>query len=149
MNIIDKLGGSAVKDLLRNLNEIPNEKLEKYNMYLMQDETIETGFILVRDVVIFTDKRILCFDKQGATGTRMRVVSIYLDSIVGITAETAGFGIDDSQIEIEYISSPYFRASDSIVISSKTFEFPKKFAIQPLYKWLQEIAYVNHLHINA
>ena len=79
----------------------------------------------------------------------MRVASIYLDSIINVSAEPAGFGLDDSELNIDSITSPYFRASGGVSIDSKKFEFPKKYQIQPIYKWLQEVAYTNHLHINA
>ncbi len=150
MGIMDKLGGSMLQGMLGNLSEVSVEKLmQDYGAYIIDGETIKTGFILVRDVVIFSDKRILCFDKQGATGQKMRVVSIYLDSVINVSAETAGFGLDDSELNIEYISSPYFRAGGGVSVASKKFEFPKKYQIQPIYKWLQEIAYNNHIHINA
>lgn len=150
MGIMDKLGGSVLQGMLGNMSEVSPEKLlQDYGAYLIDGETIKTGFVLIRDVVIFTDKRILHFDKQGATGQKMRVASIYLDSVISVSAETAGFGMDDSELNIEYISSPYYRASSGVEISSKKFEFPKKYQIQPIYKWLQEIAYSNHLRINA
>ena len=71
MGIIGKLGGSLVQGALGNMNEIPVEELTKeYGAYLMDGETIQIGFWLVRDVVLFTDKRIIDFDKQGATGQK-------------------------------------------------------------------------------
>jgi hypothetical protein len=150
MGIMDKLGGSVLQGMLGNMSEVSTEKLmQDYGAYLIDGETIKTGFVLVRDVVIFSDKRILYFDKQGATGQKMRVASIYLDSIINVSAETAGFGLDDSELNIEYITSPYFRASSGVSISAKKFEFPKKYQIQHIYKWLQEVAYANHVHINA
>ena len=77
--------------LLGNMSEVSVEKLQQeYGQYLMESETISTGFILIRDVVLFTDKRVLYFDKQGATGQKMRVSSIYLDSIICVSAETSG-----------------------------------------------------------
>lgn len=97
----------------------------------MDGETIATGFKLIRDVEIFTDKRILTFDKQGATGQKMRVSSINLQSVYFVTAETAGFGLDDSELTIHYITSPYLKAH-SITVDAKKFEFPKKYNIQQL-----------------
>ncbi len=154
MGIMDKLNGtlnnSVIQGMLGNMSEVSTEKLlQDYGAYLIDGETIKTGFILIRDVVIFTDKRILYFDKQGATGQKMRVASIYLDSIIYVSVETAGFGLDDSELNIEYITSPFYRASNGVSVAGKKFEFPKKYQIQPIYKWLQEIAYKNHLHINA
>ena len=114
----------------------------------MNGENIQTGFKLVRDAMIITDKRLLQFDRQGATGQKMRVNSIYLDSICYVTAETAGFGIDDSELEIVYIVNPYMKAP-GIDFGRKKFEFPKRYNIQGLYKMLQELAYENHIRLNG
>lgn len=149
MGFMDKIGGTVMQGLAGNLNEMtPEALMQEYGCYLMEGETIKTGFKLVRDVVLFTDKRIIDFDKQGATGQKMRVDSINLNSVIHVSAETAGFGVDDSEINIQYISSPYFRASGGVDIASKKFEFPKKYNIQALYRYLQEIAYRNHESIN-
>lgn len=141
--------GNLLQGLLGNLSEMTPEALTKeYGAYLMEGETIHTGFVLIRDVVIFTDRRIIDLDKQGMTGQKARVNSIYLDSIINVTAETAGFGLDDSELTIEWIASPYFRSNGGVSLASRKFEFPKKFQIQGLYTWLQKIAYDNHLRIN-
>ena len=141
--------GNLLQGLLGNLSEMTPEALTKeYGAYLMEGETIHTGFVLIRDVVIFTDRRIIDLDNQGMTGQKARVNSIYLDSIISVTAETAGFGLDDSELTIVYVSSPYYRATAGVTLGSRKFEFPKKYQIQSLYKWLQEMAYANHIHIN-
>lgn len=138
-----------IQGILGNMNEISAEELAKeYGAYLMDGETIQTGFRLVRDVVLFTDKRIVDFDKQGATGRKMRVDSINLNSIIHVSAETSGFGLDDSEINVQYIASPYFKANNGVSTAEKKFEFPKKYNIQPLYKQLQQIAYENHENLN-
>lgn len=143
------LFGNLTQGFMGNMSEVSVEELTKeYGPYLMDGETIQTGFRLVRDVVLFTNKRIVDFDKQGATGQKMRVDSINLSSIIHVSAETSGFGMDDSEINISYISSPYYRASGGVSVSEKKFEFPKKYDIQPLYKQLQEIAYENHENLN-
>lgn len=143
-----KIGGQIMQGILGNLSEMTPDALEKeFGAYLMEGEIIQTGFKLVRDVMIITDKRILEFDKQGATGQKMRVNSIYLNSIYNVTAETAGFGLDDSELEIFYITTPHLKAH-SINYASKKYEFPKKYNIQGLYKMLQELAYENYMNIN-
>lgn len=144
-----KFGGNVIQGLLGNMNEISVESLtQEYGMYLMTGETIQTGFKLIRDALVITDKRILSFDKQGATGQKMRVDSIYLTSIYHVTAETAGFGLDDSELEIDYITTPYLKAH-GIEYARKKYEFPKKYNIQGLYKMLQELAYDNYNRLNA
>ena len=141
MGFMSKLAG--------NLNEVSSEALtQEYGAYLMEDENIRTGFKLVRDVVLITDKRIIDIDKQGATGKKMRVDSINLNSIFHVSAETAGFGADDSELNLQYIVSPYFKVSSGASIAEKKFEFPKKYNIQSLYQYLQEIAYRNHENLN-
>lgn len=149
MGLFDKLGGAVGQGILGNMSEVSTDELMKeFGAYLMDGETIQLGFRLVRDVVLFTDKRIVDFDKQGATGQKMRVDSINMSSIIHVSAETSGFGMDDSEINVHYISSPYFRASGGVTVEEKKFEFPKKYNIQPLYKQLQEIAYQNHENLN-
>lgn len=148
MGLMNKLSGQLVQGVLGNMSEIPVEQLElEFGAYLMDGETIQTGFKLIRDAMIITDKRLMQFDKQGTTGQKMRVNSIYLDSICYVTAETAGFGLDDSELEIMYINNPYMKAH-SVDFGKKKFEFPKKYNIQGLYKMLQEIAYENHVRLN-
>lgn len=144
-----KVGGNLLQGLLGNMSEVSVESLtQEYRGYLMDGETIQTGFKLIRDAVVITDRRILSFDKQGTTGQKMRVDSIYLSSIYHITAETAGFGLDDSELTISYITTPYMK-SHSVDYASKKFEFPKKYNIQGLYKMLQELAYDNYTRLNG
>ena len=81
-----------IQGILGNMSEMTIEQLEHaYGQYLLTGEKIQTGFKLVRDVMIIPDLRIIEFDKQGATGQKMRVKSIYLDSVFNVSAETAGF----------------------------------------------------------
>ena len=142
-------GKGIMSGVLGNMSEISADQLQKdYGDYLMDGETITSGFKLVRDVVLFTDRRIIDFDKQGATGQKMSVKSIYLSTIMYVDAETAGFGLDDSEITVTYISTPYMQGHTQ-EMSSRKFEFPKKYNIQPLYKALQEIAYSNFTRLNT
>ena len=126
-----------LQGLMGNMSAVSNSDLQnEFGTYLMDGEVINSGFKLVRDVVIFTDKRIISFDKQGATGHKMRVDSIYLTSVINVSAETAGFGLDDSELSVFYIETPYFKASGGVSVAEKKYEFPKSFNIQPLYIWL-------------
>lgn len=141
--------GNIVQGLLNNYSEVSPEQLAKeYGMYLMDDEQIIVGFKLIRDSLIFTDKRIIFTDKQGATGTKMRIKSINLHSVVDVTMETAGFGFDDSELTFTYIQTAHMKAHEVKYVSHKL-EFPKKFNVQPLYKLLQELAYENCMKLNG
>jgi hypothetical protein len=138
-----------LQGMLGNLSQLSAEELERdYRQYLTAGETITTGFKLVRDILIFTNHRIIDFDKQGATGKKMSVESISMDSIFEVSCETAGFGFDDSEITVHYIKSPYFK-SNNIVVASKKYEFPKKFNIAPLYVELETVAQGNMRKLNV
>ncbi|HIT65164.1 MAG TPA: PH domain-containing protein [Candidatus Ventrimonas merdavium] len=97
--------------------------------------------------LILTDKRIIFFDKQGATGTKMSVESINLHSIVDVRMETSGFGFDDSELTFTYIKTPYLKAHN-LEYSSHKLEFPKKYNVQGLYQLLQGLAYENCVKLN-
>lgn len=138
-----------LQGLLNNYSEVTAEQLtQEYGQYLMDGEKITVGFKLIRDALIFTDKRIIFTDKQGATGTKMSVVSINLHSIVDVRMETSGFGFDDSELTFTYITTPYLK-SHNITCASKKLEFPKKYNVQGLYKILQTLAYENCERLNS
>ena len=142
-------GGNLMQGILNNYSEMDKESMtSEYGIYLMDGEDITVGFKLIRDALIFTNKRIIFTDKQGATGTKMRVESINLFSIVDVTMETAGFGFDDSELTFTYIKTANLKAHEVTYVSHKL-EFPKKYNVQPLYKILQELAYENCLRING
>ena len=142
-------GSSLLQGVLNNYSEMDKASMNnEYGMYLMDGEEITVGFKLVRDALIFTNRRIIFTDKQGATGTKMRVTSINLFSVVDVTMETAGFGFDDSELTFTYIKTANLKAHDVTYVSHKL-EFPKKYNVQPLYKLLQELAYENCLRING
>ena len=62
--------------------------------------------------------------------------------------ETAGAGIDDSEITITYLENAFLKAHNEHFNAHK-FEFPKKTDIVPLYTYLLELAYHNRLKING
>ena len=140
--------GNVAQGFMGNSSEVSGNQLQQeYGKYLMNGEVIQKGYKLIRDVFIVTDRRIIDFDKQGATGKKMSVKSIFLSSIINVETETAGFGLDDSEITITYITTPYHKAH-TIDLESREFEFPKKYDITELYNLLQETAYENYCRIN-
>lgn len=57
---------------------------------MIADEEIELGFKLIRDVFIFTNKRMILIEKQGLTGSKIDYKSITYKSITRFSIETAG-----------------------------------------------------------
>ena len=85
---------NLVQGVLNNYSEMSTEDMQReYGMYLMDGEEITVGFKLVRDALIFTNRRIIFTDKQGATGTKMRVESINLFSVVDVMSFPACKGV--------------------------------------------------------
>lgn len=140
--------GKIVQGLAGNFSQQSKEELTKqYQQYLLKDEEIQSGYVLVRDTLIFTNIRIIFVDKQGATGKKTSFKSIFLMNIVGVEMETAGFGIDDSEIVITFLENVQLKPYNENLRSLK-FEFPKKTDITPLYRYLFELSYQNRLTIN-
>ena len=141
--------GKLINGLAGNFSEQNKETLTKeYGQYLLENEEIQSGYKLIRDSIIFTNIRIIFTDKQGATGLKMSVKSIFLMNIVNVELETGGLGIDDSEMTITYLENAFLKAHREHSNSLK-FEFPKKVDIAPLYTYLLELAYHNRLHING
>jgi len=135
--------------LFNNYSEVSVQELqEKYGAYVTPNETIQTGFKLIRDAFVFTDERLILIDHQGVTGSKTRVVSIHLDAIYEVTMETSGTGFDDCEVTIHYITSPYHK-SNNISVASYKFEFGKKFNAKPIYTTLMSIAIANNKRLNG
>lgn len=71
---------------------------------LLPNEEIELSYKLVRDRIVFTDKRLIVIDKQGATGKKVAYQSYPYRSISRFTVETSGHFDLDAELSI-YISS--------------------------------------------
>lgn len=82
----------------------PETIIEKYEKFLIEGETVEIGFKLVRDILIFTDRRLIAVDKQGVTGKKVEILSIPYRSISRFSLETAGHFDLESELKI-WISS--------------------------------------------
>ncbi len=137
-----------VQGALGNMSEQTAEELEnEYGDYLFDNEEIQTGYRLIRDAIVFTNLRILFIDKQGATGKKTSFKSIYLSHIVDVEMETAGAGLDDSEITVTYMKNT-LRTSRNETLAAIKFEFPKNFDIVPLYKMLGDLVIENRLEIN-
>lgn len=77
--------------LLGNAGAVSQEQLLKdYGKLLIESETIELGFKLIRDTFIFTNKRLILVDKQGLTGSKTEYRSVSYKSISRFSVETAG-----------------------------------------------------------
>ncbi len=91
--------------LLGNAGAVHTEDLNKdYALLLTDGEQIELGFKLIRDVFIFTNKRLILVNKQGLTGSKTEYKSISYKSISRFSIETAGTFELDAELKI-WVSS--------------------------------------------
>ena len=63
---------------------------ENIKQVLADDEKVERAFALVRDLLIFTNRRFILVDRQGITGRKTSYQSIPYRAITSFTVETAG-----------------------------------------------------------
>lgn len=82
----------------------PEELSRDYGKLIAEGEVIELGFKLVRDVFIFTNKRLILVDYQGMTGKKVEYHSIAYKSITHFSIETAGHFDLDTELKL-WISS--------------------------------------------
>lgn len=73
---------------------------ESIQPFIHESETVKFSVKTVRDVAVFTDKRILVADKQGITGKKVEYFSIPYKNIVTYSVETAGTFDLDSEIKL-------------------------------------------------
>jgi hypothetical protein len=99
MGLLSALLGHAseadVEDIERTLEQI-----------LADDEEVERAFKLLRDLLIFTNRRFLLIDRQGVTGKKTSYQSIPYRAITSFTVETAGHLDLESELKIWVSSNP-------------------------------------------
>ncbi|MCA0931753.1 PH domain-containing protein [Lutimonas saemankumensis] len=114
-------------NILGNASEVDSEKLtEKYSRLLIENEEVELGFKLFRDVFMFTNKRLILIDVQGVTGSKAEYKSLPYKHISRFSLETAGTFDLDAELKI-WISS-----EDTPTVSKKFNKSIDVYAVQQL-----------------
>ena len=91
--------------LLGNAGAVSQDELQKqYSQLLCDGEEIELGFKIIRDMFIFTNKRLILVDKQGITGSKTEYKSVSYKSITRFSIETTGTFYLDAELKI-WVSS--------------------------------------------
>ncbi len=87
--------------LLGHASEIDAAKLESdFADILCDNEQIELAYKIVRDLVIFTNLRLVLVDKQGVTGKKVQYHTIPYKSISHFAVETSGNFDLDAELKI-------------------------------------------------
>lgn len=106
--------------LMGNASEIDDSDLEKVLANtLIEGEQVEKAYKVIRDMFIFTNKRLILIDKQGMTGSKMEMVSIAYSKITKFSKESAGHFDLDAELKIWIGSDPTpiskeFKSGDNI-----------------------------------
>ena len=99
MGLIDSLLGHA--------GEKPVDKLaEDFAPLLAPGETLQRAFGLIRDLIVFTDRRLIFVNKQGLTAKKVEYLSVPYRSIVMFSLETAGHFDLEAELKIWLSGQP-------------------------------------------
>ncbi|MDQ0270947.1 PH domain-containing protein [Cytobacillus purgationiresistens] len=87
--------------LLGNASTVSNEEVQsELGPVLIPGEEVDAAFKLVRDLIVFTNNRLILVDKQGITGKKTEYHTIPYKSISHYSVETAGRFDLDSELKI-------------------------------------------------
>ncbi|KAB7706310.1 PH domain-containing protein [Bacillus aerolatus] len=106
--------------LIGNATEANIEKVEKtLEQILSEGEKIEKAFQILRDLIVFSNRRLIFIDKQGVTGKRIEYHSVPYRSITHFSVQTAGTFDLEAELLIwisgrENPIAKQFRKDDSI-----------------------------------
>jgi hypothetical protein len=88
-------------------SEIDAQKLDdEFGQMLADGEQIEKAYKLVRDLFVFTNRRLILVDRQGVTGKKTEYHSIPYKSISHFSVETTGHLDMDAELKIWISGSP-------------------------------------------
>ncbi|KRD91403.1 cytoplasmic protein [Bacillus sp. Root147] len=93
MGILDGLLGNASEADIRGTEK------DLQNI-LIANERVEQAYKVIRDLMVFTTKRLIIVDKQGVTGKKTDYHSIPYKTITHFSIETAGTFDLDAELNI-------------------------------------------------
>ncbi|GMM84913.1 PH domain-containing protein [Pseudoalteromonas sp. MTN2-4] len=106
--------------LLGNASEADSGKTEELLAdSLIEGEVIEKAYQVIRDMFVFTNRRLILVDKQGVTGSKMEILTIPYNKITKFSKESAGHFDMDAELKL-WIGSETeplikeFKAGDNI-----------------------------------
>ncbi|GAB2918001.1 PH domain-containing protein [Streptomyces mayteni] len=79
---------------------------QEYARLLGPQERVRAAYLLIRDTILLTDRRLILVDKQGITGRKVEYHSIPYKSISHFAVETAGHFDLDAELKIWLSGNP-------------------------------------------
>ena len=119
--MIDFKNGSFVK-----LKEVPNQEgVSLAGDILVDDESIFSSFRGMRDMVLFTNRRVIAINVQGITGKKKDISSLPYSKIQAFSFETAGTFDLDAEMELWFSG-----------LGKVRFEFDSRFDVRQFSKFI-------------
>ncbi|MGV7031434.1 PH domain-containing protein [Methylobacterium symbioticum] len=78
----------------------PREVDEQMAGILVEGEAVRVAFRVIRDLFVFTDRRLILVDRQGLTGRKVSYLTVPYRAITSFAVETAGTFDLDSELKI-------------------------------------------------
>src|SRR5690606_9616265 len=99
--------GEEFMALFGNAHSIdPASAQQEYARLLGHGEQVHAAYLLIRDTILFTDRRLILIDKQGITGKKTEYHSVPYRSITHFSVETAGHFDLDAELKIWISGTP-------------------------------------------
>ncbi|RSK40131.1 PH domain-containing protein [Hymenobacter perfusus] len=117
--------------LLGNASETDAQDMQlELQQLLSPGEQVRNAYAVLRDLMVFTTKRLILIDKQGMTGKKREYLSLPYRSIERFSMETSGHFDLDAELKI------WVRGQTEPI--SKTFRGDKN--VYDVYRALSEFA---------
>ncbi|WP_119318376.1 PH domain-containing protein [Companilactobacillus formosensis] len=92
---------SLLDGLLGNATNVDQDAIkQELKDVLIPNEEVDLAFKLVRDLVVFTNHRLIVVDKQGVTGKKVDYKTFPYKSISRFSVETTGHFDLDAELKI-------------------------------------------------
>jgi hypothetical protein len=104
MGLLDAITG--------RVSEIKPEKArDDLGPILVEEELISAAFVIYRDLMVFTNLRLILVDKQGMIGSKVSYESVPYDSVERFEVENAGTFDADAELTlwIKGRSEPFYQ----------------------------------------
>lgn len=87
--------------ILGNVSRVDEGKLEaEFAPLLAPEENVLGAWRLVRDMLVFTSRRIILLDRQGVTGRKVQYLSLPFREVARFSVETAGTFDLESELKV-------------------------------------------------
>ncbi|WP_426958585.1 PH domain-containing protein [Muricoccus radiodurans] len=87
--------------ILGHSSDVDTGKLDdEFATILVPGESIAAAYRVVRDMLVFTDRRLILVDRQGVTGRKTEYLSIPFREVARFSVETAGTFDMEAELKI-------------------------------------------------